>query len=163
MTEQGVKDLLTDLQALAFTMHFEAAGDVTQGGSSVEERLAVGCVARNRLYTKNRWGKTYRSVCLGKAQFSCWNPGTDPNHIRLMAWAEAFLDKAPTDPILVETFWLADGIISGRALDRTGGATSYYAPDAMIPKGSKPYWVFKDGVEVAPAAMIGRQVFYKGV
>ncbi len=163
VTEQAIKDLLTDRQALAFTMHFEAGGDNHEGESSVEERLAVGCVVRNRLYTKNRWGKTYRTVCLAKLQFSCWNPGPDANHLRLMAWAEAFLDKAPTDPLLVETFWLADGIMTERALDHTNGATSYYAPAAMVPKGSKPSWVYRNGTEVPPVATIGRQIFYKGV
>lgn len=165
--EATIKAALTDEQALALTMLAEAGGDWREGGSSVEERLAVGFVVRNRVKTPRRWGKTFRDVCLARLQFSCWNPGPDANHVRLMALAERIvLGFTNPDPLLAETVYLAAGVISGVFLDRTNGATSYYAPKAMVPAGSKPAWVYlngKSGPEHLPAAVIGSQIFYKGV
>ena len=165
--ELQIKGLLSNLDALALTMIAEAGGDWREGGSSVEERLAVGAVVRNRVQTKKRWGTDFRSVCLAPRQFSCWNAGTDPNHVRLMAMAERLTLGVPTpDPLFMETAYLAKGLINGTILDRTGGATSYYAPAAMKPAGSKPFWVFlngKDGAEHVPTAVVGSQVFYRGV
>lgn len=163
--EAAVKSALSETFATALTMFAEAAGDGKEGGSSVEERLAVGCVIRNRVQAR-RWPKTFAGVCLQRLQFSCWNPGTDANHVRLMALAERLIvnGEADADPMLKETIYLARGVIAGAILDRTGGATCYYAPKAMIPAGSKPFWVFvngKDGPEHAPSAAIGSQIFYK--
>ena len=167
MTEQETKGALTDEQALALTMLAEAAGDHAEGGSSVEERLAVGCVVRNRVQAVRRWATTFRGVCLERKQFSCWNPGTDANHVRLMALAGRVLaGMADDDPIWTETLYLARGVIAGAILDRIGGATSYYAPKAMKPAGAKPAWVFlngKNGPEHRPTAVVGSQVFYRGV
>lgn len=165
--ERTIKAALTDGQALALTMLAEAGGDWREGGSSVEERLAVGVVVRNRVLTPRRWGKTFRDVCLARLQFSCWNPGLDANHVRLMVVAERIVLGFPSpDPLLAETVYLADGVIRNIVLDRTGGATSYYAPKAMKPAGAKPAWVFlngKSGPEHVPTAVIGSQVFYRGV
>lgn len=165
--EAAVKAALSDEQALALTMDAEAGGDWAEGGSSVEERIAVGCTVRNRVLTRTRWPKTFRGVCLARLQYSCWNPGPDTNHVRLMVRAETLIVTGPDlDPISTETVYLARGIISGAILDRTGGATSYYAPRAMKPAGAKPYWVYlngKHGAEHPPSAVIGSQVFYKGV
>lgn len=161
----AVKAALKDHQALALTMIAEAAGDGREGGSSVEERLAVGCVVRNRVLNR-RWPKTFAAVCLQRLQFSCWNPGLDANHVRLMALAERLITdgEATADPMLAETLYLAHGIIGGLILDRTGGATCYYAPKAMKPAGAKPAWVFlngKAGPEHVPAAVVGSQIFYR--
>lgn len=168
--EAAITAALSEEDALALTMFAEAAGDQAEGGSSVEERVAVGCVIRNRVHTKNRWGKTFRAVCLARKQFSCWNPGTDANHVRLMLLAGRVAGivagPAVDDPIFLETVYLALGIIDGTILDRTGGATSYYAPKAMKPAGAKPAWVFlngRDGPEHRPTAVIGSQVFYRNV
>lgn len=166
MTEDQIKAALDERQALGLTMLAEAAGDMADG-SSIEERIAVGCVARNRVLTSRRWGKTYAAVCLARRQFSCWDPGADPNHVRIMALAADLVAGRPIqDPFVRETLFLADGIIGGQLGDRTGGATSYYAPKAMKPANSKPFWVYlngKDGPEHQPTAVIGSQVFYKGV
>lgn len=161
--ESRIKEALTDRLATALTMIAEAAGDWREGGSSVEERIAVGCVIRNRVLAR-RWPKTFRGVCLQAKQFSCWDPGTDANHVRLMATADLLIRGGRLDPITAETLYLADGIIDGTILDRTNGATSYYAPAAMKPAGRKPNWVYlngRDGTEHRPAATVGSQVFYR--
>lgn len=165
MTEADVKAALTDHQALACTMVHEAAGDWRQGHSSVEERIAVGCVLRNRCRQPKRWAADYRGVALARWQFSCWNPGSGANHDALMRLAYLLVTGQPvTDLIYLETAYLAQGILDGTILDRVGGATFYYAPKAMVPKGSKPRWVFvngKDGPEHPAAAAVGDQLFYR--
>lgn len=158
MNEAEIKAALTDLQALAGTMVAEAAGDRREGNSSLEERAAVGCVIRNRVRRPGGWGDSYRTVCLARLQFSCWNPGDDANHKRLIDLAYLLVTNQPAmDSLVLETLWLAQGIISGTVLDRVNGATHYYAPKAMKPAGRVPAWA--KGKQ--PAAAVGDQLFFK--
>ena len=71
MSERDIKAALTDELALALTLDAEGRGD-GRDGSSVEERIAIGCVIRNRL-ALGHWGLTYRAVCHAPRQFSCWD------------------------------------------------------------------------------------------
>lgn len=167
MTRTDILARLTDRLTLALTMWAEAGGDSRQGNSSVEERIAVGCVIRNRLL---RWqsfratSPTYKAVCLAPWQFSCWNDAKDQNHLRLMAMADRLVQPAlpvqAHDPLVDECLFLADGIMASTVLDRTRGATMYYAPKSMIPAGKVPTaakaFVAKGG-EFLP---IGDQLFY---
>jgi hypothetical protein len=156
LADSQVKAQLSDEEALALTMWGEARGDAADG-SSVEERIAVGCVVRNRLADPEKFGAhTIKDVCLAGMQFSCWNPG-GRNADQVMAQARAVvLLHTWADPLLTECFFLADGVISGRLLDRTGGATFYYAPAAMKPEGRVPGWAV--GVQ---ARKIGAQLFLR--
>jgi hypothetical protein len=168
VTPADILAKLTQAQTLALTGYAEAAGDGREGGSSVEERIAAMCVARNRLRSPTRWADTYKGVCLqnnGRTwQYDCWRPGSGANHTRLMGKAYLLVTDQPLlDPVLDETLFLAGGIISGIILDRTNGATHYYAPKSMVPVNAKPRWVFKNGTEIPPCAVIGDQRFYKGV
>lgn len=164
MTEQDIIAALTEMQTLAATAVAEAAGDSREGQSSVEERIAVMSVVRNRLRQPLRFGHTYREVCLAPAQFSCWTPGPDANHQRLIALAYLLVTHQPLlNAIADETLYLANGIISGVIADRTNGATSYYAPKAMKPAGRVPPWAMKNGKKIAPVAQVGDQLFFKGV
>lgn len=161
MTDTDIITKLSDIQALAGTMYAEAAGDWREGESSVEERIAVGCVARNRLPRYKEYGAkyhTYKSVCLAPNQFSCWIQGSGANHTRLMAQMEILIveGEGKLDPVMIETIFLAAGIIGGEILDRINGATSYYAPRAMVPRGRVPQWaVGKDAIAV------GSQLFFR--
>ena len=158
MTNDEARVLLTAQDVVALTMFGEARGD-GRDGSSVEERIAVGCVIRNRLRTPARFGTSYQLVCLKRWQFSCWleadpNSETLWNHARAIASGINILDS-----ILKETHFLALGIVGDEILDRTGGATHYYAPRSMVPVNSMPDWA----VGKAPIARIGTQLFFKGV
>jgi len=156
VTDLEIRGALSDVQVLALTCFAEARGDAKEGSSSVEERIAVGCVCRNRLRRPDRWGHSYREVCLAPKQFSCWNAGTDPNHVALMAVAYRMATGQPTmDPLLDETLFLADGIMRGVLLDRVNGAVSYYAPAAMKPPGRVPAAAV--GKKTLP---VGNQLFY---
>lgn len=161
MTDSQVKAVLSDLQALALTMVAEAGGDVAEGRSSVEERIAVGCVVRNRLLTPGRFGRTWRAVCLQQAQFSCWwQWGGLKNYERTLRLARAavggHLAAEPEAALVRESEFLADGIMRGLVLDRVQGATHYYAPAAMVPRGSVPRWA----TELIPLAHVGGHVFF---
>jgi hypothetical protein len=159
VTDVEVKAAMSDRTALALTMYAEARGDKRQGLSSVEERIAVGCVVRNRVrdFARFRAEKaTYASVVLAPKQFSCWDVAGGPaNHALVMAFAERLVQGLPMrDVLLAETLYLADGIIAGVLLDCTGGATAYFAPKAMVPVGRVPTWA-----EGKTTRAIGDQLF----
>lgn len=153
---------LTELQALAGTMYAEARGDFAEGGSSVEERLAVGCTVRNRLLTRGRFGTTFKAVCLQRLQYSCWSvSGGRENFDNLIG--QLFMVQAgnpAADPLLRESLYLANGVMTGVILDATHGATHYYAPAAMVPVGRLPDWAKG---QRRPVATVGNQLFFKGV
>lgn len=158
--EMEVIRQLDELETLAGTMYAEAAGDWKEGNSSVEERIAVGCIVRNRVAQHLRFRaktQSYKAVCLAPKQFSCWNPGPDRNHVRLIEQMRKLLNHETIDPVLRETLFLAQGVINNTLLDRTGGATFYYAPKGMVPKGTRPSWA--EGQTVL--AEIGDQLFFK--
>jgi spore germination cell wall hydrolase CwlJ-like protein len=167
MNDQNLIDYLrTDgLLTVALTMTGEAVGDA-QDGSSIEERLAVGCVIRNRLQERpKQFGGTWADVCLKPWQFSCWNVG-DPNRRRLLAAADAWFADPSTagrqDPRLVETLHLAAGIINGAIIDITRGATHYFNPRAV----PAPAWAYTDKSKKTlrtPDAVVGSHQFYAGV
>lgn len=160
MSEDQILEKLGDVETLAGTMYAEAAGDWKEGNSSVEERIAVGCICRNRLANFRSYRatqQTYKAICLARNQFSCWNRGSGANHSRLIQQMEALVTGKTIDPILKETLFLAQGIINGTLLDRTFGANFYYAPKSMVPPGGKPAWA----ANRAPIADIGDQLFFK--
>lgn len=154
MTDADVLAALSDVQALALTMYGEARGD-GKDGSSVEERVAVGCVARNRLRTPKRFGHTLKDVCLQPFQFSCWLP-KDPNRELLMGHAYRMATKQPLmNTLLDETLYFADGIARGVVLDQTGGATLYLTMTLYKDPTKRPAWVAHATVN----RIIGSQVF----
>lgn len=164
MTLDALKGSLPENETLALTAWAEARGDFNQGGSSVEERIAVMSVIRNRVASPAWWGNHYRTICLKSGQFSCWNDNpTDRNHRDLVVLAtKVVAGGASGDQLFEETRFLADGIRRGFILDRVGGADHYYAPKAMLPAGSAPKWAKdpKTGLVLPPAVIVGDQHFY---
>mgnify|MGYP001002254112 CR=1 FL=1 len=159
MTNEDARKILMAEDWVGLTMFGEARGDSRVDGSSLEERVAVGCVIRNRLKTPGRFGDSYQTVCLKRKQFSCWNEN-DPNSALLWTHARNIAAALKVDdPLLQETLFLANGIVSNILRDITNGATSYYAPRSMVPPGRVPDWAI--GHE--PCARIGTQLFFKGV
>lgn len=146
---------------LALTMTGEAVGDA-RDGSSIEERIAVGCVVRNRLAKPGRFGGTWAGVCLRPWQFSCWN-ANDPNRRRLLTLADAYIRDAAAacgdDRRFAETLWLAGGIIQGSILDIVEGADHYFNPKIV----AAPPWAFEDTKRTRlrkPDAVVGSHQFY---
>jgi hypothetical protein len=166
VAEALILSKLSDEEVLAGTMFAEAVGDSNQGNSSVEERIAVGCVLRTRLANFRAFTATeptFRALCLahtakGTYQFDCWRPDSGPNHSRLMVQMERLVNGLSlADALLAETLFLAKGIVSGVILDRTNGANFYYAPKSMAPTGAVPSWARNK----VPSAHIGDQLFFK--
>lgn len=160
MTDQQVLDVLRadGLLTLALTMTGEAVGDAADG-SSIEERLAVACVVRNRVRAA-RFGVGYAGVCLKPWQFSCWNAG-DPNRPRLLALAAQVL-AGGQDPRFSETRYLAGGVVQDAVLDLTRGATHYFNP-RVVPA---PAWAYTDKSKTTlrrPSAVVGAHQFYAGI
>lgn len=160
-SELEIRAALSDLLALAATAWAEGRGDQKEGHSSVEERIAIMVVCRNRLVTPKKFradAPTYKAVCLAPFQFSCWNAGTDANHTALLAILDRLTSGQTSNDLLFdETLYLARGVIANQLLDRTGGATLYYAPKAMVPAGRVPSWVLPGMTPIA----IGDQLFFK--
>lgn len=155
-TDQEIRVLLSTIQILALTLWAEARGEGRAG------LVAVGNVIRNRANNPGWWGRSISGVCLKPWQFSCWNPGTDPNHLRLLAQANLLLDGLQPDGKMTLCLAVAEGIVGGTTLDTVHGADHYYAPRAMKPAGSCPAWA-KDpkGVTMPPVAIVGGHWFYR--
>ncbi len=119
-------------------------------GEPVEGQIAVACVVRNRV--KHGAPSTrYRDVCLAPEQFSCFNPD-DPNFVKIQRAADMLMTALPT-PELQQSSWIADGVMSGAAMDNTGGSRNYLT--AALLESAPPVWA-KDRPILA---RIGAHVF----
>lgn len=122
----------------ARTIYGEARGEGPAGMS------AVAHVLLNRV-KDGRWGSTLALVCMAPWQFSCWNT-SDPNRAVLLALAD-------DDAALRMCAAALDAAQRGE-IDRTQGATHYYAATIVAPS-----WA---GVSTF-TVKIGRHLFYKNV
>lgn len=141
---------LPDEAILGLTLYGEARGEPIEG------IVAVGCVIRNRMQdAKARWGKTYREVCLKRAQFSVFNPDdSDPNFLEMIKAATILMAPSPKpSPALEQCSWSALGIARGALLDNTKKSNHYHT-SALQPR---PSWA----QGFAPLAQRGAHVFYR--
>ncbi len=160
MTDAQILEGLTDVEAVACTLMGEAVGD-SKDGSSVEERIAVGVVIRNRAKVAGYGGPTLKGVCLRPKQFSCWNEG-DPNRARLLAYGQKLIERRGnlqaldnSDAYLVETYIIAVGIEQDGYLDRVHGANHYLTESLFT--SAPPSWAKGR----TPIAKVGSHVFFK--
>jgi N-acetylmuramoyl-L-alanine amidase len=139
---------LTETQILLLTLWGEGRGEPVEG------RIAIGSVIRNRVKW-GKWGESYAKVCLAPWQFSCWRrEGGASNYDALLGMAKAIAQSREiTDPIVRECGWIAHGIIGAWLRDNTKGATHYYNPDGMKPKGRVPSWA----ANLTPVTIVGPQ------
>jgi hypothetical protein len=148
---------LTPAQIVALTLYGEARG------SSQAMRDGIASVIANRVNAQRKgWGLTPAAVCLARMQFSCWTPlGGVPNYNHVMGVARLLAAGRSTLGIMGLRACLALGasVIAGAHVDTVHGATHYYAPAAMVPKGRMPAWA--KGLE--PVAEIEGTKFYAGV
>ena len=112
----------------------------------VEGQIGIGCCIRTRVQRPKRFGVGYRGVCLKAKQFSCWNAGTDRNHVRLMHLAAAVVgdyaerSTAKVDPLIEQIKHIAAGVMAGKVLDNVAGADHYLTVarlDSKPPKWAK--------------------------
>lgn len=157
-TLDQIKAELTAVQALALTLWAEARGEGDAG------LAAVACVIRNRAAQPGWWGRSIKEVCLQASQFSCWNPGLDVNHRKLLRMADRVLDGDPSlDRRFQEILVLAAGIVHDMVEDTTKGSDHYYSPEAMLPVGRIPKWAMdkRTNRPITPTIIIGKQRFFK--
>lgn len=139
---------LTDRDLIALTIYGEARGELVEG------KIAVACVLRNRLRV-GKWGASYERVCRAPKQFSCWNL-SDPNAAVLKRLTTQIQQGLPpTDPALLECYWIADGLMKDLIQPRVGDATHYCARSMPTP----PAWA-RDGELVAT---VGHHWFFENV
>lgn len=140
---------LSEADVLAVTLWAEARGEPIEG------KAAVASVIRNRV-ASGRWGHSYDSVCRAPWQFSCWNDGTDANHLRLLEIVGQIQGGQPVkSPSWPECRWVAEGCLSGAMKDRSNGALHYHAA-SMLPR---PKWAQGK----LPCADAGAHLFYCGI
>ena len=156
MTEQAIKAALSEFDAFWLTVWAEARAEPVEG------QIAVACVIRNRAQRPRRFGATYKAVCLRPVQFSCWNPGTDRNHVRLMQLAQhtvedyAIRSTAPPDPVIRQVQYIVQGVMGGQlSEDRSRGADHYLTTQLLETK--PPRWA----KGVGPVAFIANHAFLK--
>ncbi len=137
---------LPDRVVLALTIWGEARGE------GVEGQLAVGNVVRNRLKRAINTTPRWRDICLAPKQFSCFN-ADDPNRVQILHAAEMLMTNAPT-PELREALWIADGVVSGAAMDNTYGSLNYLTA-RLLESDHPPAWAVGKPI----LARIGRHVF----
>jgi N-acetylmuramoyl-L-alanine amidase len=149
MTEDEIRVSLSDTQCLAVTLYGEARGE------SVEGRIAVGAVVRNRVAAQQ---KSVRMICLADRQFSCWNRDESSNHQRVLGAGERLLipDQPLRDPLLRECLFLAEGIVRGALTDNTDGAT-HYVTTKLYESDRAPAWVHK----LKTTVVIGQHTFLR--
>lgn len=154
MTENTIKAALGEFDVLWLTLWAEARGEPIEG------KIAVASVIRNRvLYGAGRFGIGYTGVCLKPQQFSCWNPGTDPNHVQLMSMAEKVVSDYAIRSTLVyddttrELQFLAQGIL-GRELRSNIGLADHYLTTALF-RRKPPAWAKGR----TPTAYVGAHAF----
>lgn len=156
MTDAEITAGLNDFQALFLTIWAEARSEPVDG------QIAVAWTIRNRVNRPQRFGASYRAVCLARKQFSCWNPGTDANHVRLMELTRLELGDVAErstlrrDPVLEQVKWIAEGVISGRVMDNTKQA-GHYLTTALFHSEQAPRWAKGQ----TPLVTLGRHVFLK--
>jgi N-acetylmuramoyl-L-alanine amidase len=175
MTLAEILPRLSDRQVLALTAWAEARSKPVLVGNvikwvpaGIHSRLAVMDVITNRA-AKGYRGKTVKEVCLFPGQFSCWSPkGGKENHEALLEMAHRALrlsSKGPSFPIertsmlYEETEYLARFAIEKLIVDITNGATHYYSPLSMVPRGTVPPWARGK----TPVAEVEGHLFFKDI
>lgn len=155
MTEEAIKAALGNYDVLWLTLWGEARGEPVEG------LVAVGSVIRNRVQGPARFGGTYKDVCLAPRQFSCWNPGDDANHQRVMEQAErlvsdyAIRSTVAYDAATRQIQFIAQGIIGGQLVDNVGYSDHYLTTELFTTK--PPTWAKGK----TPAAVVGAHTFLK--
>lgn len=153
MTSADIKELLTDRLAVALTIFGEARAEPLVG------QVAVGCVIRNRLARPQRFGASWKLVCLRKLQFSCWfEVGGAANYAAVMAQAERLVcgfEPAPKSAI-AHCLWVADGVMQHGTPDVTKGADHYLT--ATLLRDKAPGWTLPPARQTAT---VGAHVFFQ--
>lgn len=144
---QSVSD--EDRDILIRTVIGEGAGEDAKG------QAAIAHVIFNRL-NSGKFGNTVSKVALQPAQFSAWNAITGGAGGR---GGNELVRKHGTDsPLYKAVGTVVDGVINGKSLDPTGGATHYFSPKGMS-NNQPPIWWNEERAKGGGSITIGNHVF----
>ena len=133
---------LSDGEIVTKTLFGEARGEL------IEAMVGVANTIRNRVISPiTWWGNSYRTVCLKKWQFPCWNEN-DPNLPKILN------PSKQEEKIYYCCRTIAILLMKDLLKENTGGATHYF--DISL-KENPPKWI----KEMTETAKIGRLFFYK--
>lgn len=148
---------LTPAQRVGLTLYGEARG------SSSALRIGIGSAIQNRVKANRwAWGITADAVCLKPAQFSCWSPKGGLANYQTVIYAARLIvlgESLEALPALRACLVLGAEVSTGVLTDTVSGATHYYTPAAMVPRGRVPTWA----VGLQPVATIDGTKFFAGV
>lgn len=157
MDDAAIIGTLTPAQRVGLTLFGEARG------GSPALRAAIASVIGNRVKAQRKaWGLTADAVCLRPGQFSCWSPAGGAENYRVVMQAvalEVSAGAAVQSSALRACLALGAEVVAGALADTVQGATHYYSPAAMVPKGRVPAWA----VGLQPVAVIDGTRFFAGV
>lgn len=143
-----------DIDTLARTAWAEARGEGEDGMIAVVSTIA-NRVADAKRY-KAKWKTphvlygdgTFKSACLRRSQFSCWNEG-DPNLPKIKA-------VTSEDPQFRLAMAIARDAVEDNLADPTGGAT-HYLTKAAFDKAPAGHWCKRK----PPLCSIGSHIFFR--
>jgi len=135
-----------DILVVAGTIFGEARGE------SLQVKLAVGLVIRNRVQSPvTWWGNSWKKVCLKKWQFSCWLK-QDPNREKILEPMSYEAAAVWFDCLLIARLVMDPAFIQ----NDFGGATHYYDISLDQPGRKAPKWA----ADLEFKAQEGRLKFY---
>ena len=140
---QNSYSMMLPIMLLALMGWGESRGEPESG------KYAVAWVARNRVYAKRNYGKTWEKVLLRKNAFSCFND-SDVNREKL----EDLVFTIGSWPSMKVDFVIAFNVYFGMGTDPTNGATHYFTKDLSpswarkmvktVEIGNHSFWKYKD-------------------
>ncbi len=128
---------MSDFLTLARTIYGEARGETLDG------KIAVAWVIKNRAAEGGWWGANIMDVCLKPRQFSCWD---DHNRASMMSATE-------NTPMFKDCLYAAIAVLGGHIQDPTSGSCHY----AVV--GTNPKWA--EGK--TPVCTIGAHEFWNDI
>lgn len=126
-----LRSKMSPKEIVALTILGEARGEGIAG------QVAVACVIRNRFHHSPGKYNTMADVCLENRQFSCWND-SDPNKLFLFGVADRMLLGKANDPLIMQSLWIAEGVMNWFVIDNTRSALNYMT--AKLFNSKRPTW-----------------------
>jgi len=101
--------------------------------------IETACTLMNRKKANLKWmgGDDYRTICLQKGQYNCWDEGKDRERIISIG-----LNNPVYTPYVI-ALGIAENLLNDELIDCTHGAVSYCDGDAqvLVHPGSQPCYV----------------------
>lgn len=126
-----------EIDILARTIWGEARGEGITGMQAV-----ANVIVNRAKQKKTLFGTSISSVCLKKAQFSCWNPKYgygkgQKGYDDIVKNYNLMIKANKTTPYFVQAYDIATKAVYNKLADITGGADHYFAKSISTPDWAK--------------------------